>query len=118
VFAPCGPPGIIDLDVAEELACTVVCGAANNPLALPSVAQALADRGILYVPDFLANAGGLIYLAGARRGASAAEARTHLAVIPRNFQTVVARARADGTELLEAALRVARERLLPPSRTP
>jgi leucine dehydrogenase len=113
VFAPCGPPCVIDGENARELACAVVCGAANNPLSDPSVAQLLAERGILYVPDFLANAGGLIHLAVARQGGSAAETRKQLAIIPSNFQAVVERARAAGTEPLAAALRLARERLEP-----
>jgi glutamate dehydrogenase/leucine dehydrogenase len=115
VFAPCGPPGVIDFDAARALACAVVCGAANNPLSDPSVAPALAEQGILYVPDFLANAGGIIHLAVALNGGNAAETRKRLAIIPRNFQSVMARAKAGGVEPLESAMGLARGRLRAPN---
>lgn len=68
VLAPCAIGGAIDPDVAAQLSCRVVCGAANNPLSGPEAAAALARRGILYVPDFLANCGGLIHVDAERRG--------------------------------------------------
>ena len=56
VLAPCAAGGTIEGDVR----CRLVCGAANNPLASADVAERLAARKVLYVPDFLANCGGLI----------------------------------------------------------
>ena len=63
VLAPCAAGGLVDERVADALSCRVICGAANNPLASPHVARQLASRGVLYVPDFLANCGGLISVA-------------------------------------------------------
>jgi leucine dehydrogenase len=60
VLAPCALGGVIDTDVAGRLRCGIVCGAANNVLAEDAAAAALARRGIVYAPDFIANAGGLI----------------------------------------------------------
>ncbi len=60
VFAPCALGGVIDKAAAVRLKCKVVAGAANNPLTGPEVDAALAARGILYAPDFVINAGGLI----------------------------------------------------------
>jgi leucine dehydrogenase len=60
LLAPCALGGAIDRDNVERLRCEIVCGAANNVLAERSLAASLADRGILYAPDFIANAGGLI----------------------------------------------------------
>ncbi|HEY1238420.1 MAG TPA: Glu/Leu/Phe/Val dehydrogenase dimerization domain-containing protein [Solirubrobacterales bacterium] len=60
LLAPCALGGAIDRDNVERLRCEIVCGAANNVLAERSLAAALAERGILYAPDFIANAGGLI----------------------------------------------------------
>ena len=89
VLAPCGPPGVLNRTAVRELRCHLVCGAANNPLSGPEAAEELASRRILYVPDFLANAGGLIHLAVAREGGAPEDTRRRLAVIPRNFAAVM-----------------------------
>jgi leucine dehydrogenase len=60
VLAPCALGGVIDARTVDRLRCRVVCGAANNVLADESLAVALARRRIVYAPDFIANAGGLI----------------------------------------------------------
>jgi leucine dehydrogenase len=64
VLAPCALGGAIDADNAGRLRCEIVCGAANNVLADRALAERLAGRGILYAPDFIANAGGLISVYG------------------------------------------------------
>jgi leucine dehydrogenase len=64
LLAPCALGGAIDAGTVERLRCGVVCGAANNVLAERSLADRLAERGILYAPDFIANAGGLINVYG------------------------------------------------------
>lgn len=68
VVAPCAIGGVIDEGIAAALRCRVVCGAANNPLTGPEAAGVLARRGVLYVPDFLANCGGLICADAERLG--------------------------------------------------
>jgi leucine dehydrogenase len=60
VLAPCALGGVIDLPVADRLRAPVVCGAANNQLAGPNSGDRLHERGIAYVPDYVANAGGVI----------------------------------------------------------
>jgi leucine dehydrogenase len=60
ILAPCALGGMLDDQRVEGLRCRVVCGAANNQLAHDGVADRLAARGILYAPDFIVNAGGLI----------------------------------------------------------
>lgn len=62
VLAPCAAGGVIDDALAGALDCRVVAGAANNPLTSRRVARTLMERGIVYVPDFLANCGGLIHV--------------------------------------------------------
>ena len=62
VLAPCAAGGLIDDALARSIDCRVIVGAANNPLTSRAVAPVLAERGILYVPDFLANCGGLIHV--------------------------------------------------------
>jgi glutamate dehydrogenase/leucine dehydrogenase len=58
VFAPCALGGVLEPNVIAELSCRAVVGAANNQLATPECADLLGARGIAYVPDFVANAGG------------------------------------------------------------
>jgi glutamate dehydrogenase/leucine dehydrogenase len=62
VLAPCAAGGLIDDALARSIDCRVVAGAANNPLADRAVARTLMEREIVYVPDFLANCGGLIHV--------------------------------------------------------
>jgi leucine dehydrogenase len=107
IFAPCGPGGLLDRELASRLECRVVCGAANNPLRDPATAIELASRGILYVPDFVANAGGLIHLACALEGGDEAASRRRLAVIPENLDQVLALAKAEQLDPASAAERIA-----------
>ena len=60
VYAPCALGGSVSDALLETLQARVVCGAANNQLEHPGIEKALADRGVLYSPDYVANAGGLI----------------------------------------------------------
>jgi glutamate dehydrogenase/leucine dehydrogenase len=109
-FAPCGPGGVIEWETAASLDCRVVCGAANNPLASPEVSERLKERKILYVPDFLANAGGLIHLAVALEGRDDTERERRLRVIPENLALVLERAEREGTDPARAAEALAMER--------
>jgi leucine dehydrogenase len=60
ILAPCALGGVIDLHTAARLRCRIVCGSANNVLATQEAGDALASSGIIYAPDYLVNAGGLI----------------------------------------------------------
>jgi leucine dehydrogenase len=65
VYAPCATGGVLDDTTIPRLRCRVVAGAANNPLADNlRDGEALRERGILYAPDFVINAGGAIHLIG------------------------------------------------------
>jgi len=108
VLAPCGPAGAIDAGLVPRLRTPVVCGAANEPLAGPEVATALAQRGILFVPDYVANAGGLIHLALAREGGSADDTRDALLAIPENVHACLALAKSAGIDPYAAAEQLAR----------
>jgi leucine dehydrogenase len=63
VYAPCALGGILDHDTVPRLRCKVVAGAANNQLADESIGADLRERGILWAPDFVVNAGGIINIA-------------------------------------------------------
>jgi valine dehydrogenase (NAD+) len=63
VYAPCALGGALDDDTVPRLSARIVCGAANNQLAHPGVEKLLADRGILYAPDYCVNSGGVLQVA-------------------------------------------------------
>ncbi|MEM6422763.1 MAG: Glu/Leu/Phe/Val dehydrogenase dimerization domain-containing protein, partial [Pseudomonadota bacterium] len=63
IFAPCALGAGLNARTIPEIQAKIVCGAANNQLAQPADDQRLMDRGILYCPDYLVNAGGLISVA-------------------------------------------------------
>lgn len=60
VFVPCAMGAVLTENSVSELRADIVAGAANNQLASPEQADYLAQRGILYAPDFVINAGGII----------------------------------------------------------
>jgi valine dehydrogenase (NAD+) len=93
--------------------CRAICGAANNQLAGLAVDDALAARGILYAPDFVVNAGGIINLAEERGdgGYSRERALTRAEAIEATTAAVLARADADGVPPGRAAETLARERI-------
>ena len=63
VFSPCATGGVLSAETIPRLRCRVVAGAANNQLAAAEDAERFAERGILYAPDHVVNAGGIIHLA-------------------------------------------------------
>ena len=94
-----------------RLGCAIVCGAANNQLADDSLAGELMARGILYAPDFIANAGGLINVAGEVLDYGQERAVELTLGIEDALGRVLARAEAAGVTPLEAAEELARQRL-------
>jgi leucine dehydrogenase len=111
VLAPCALGGAIDAANVDALRCRVVCGSANNQLADESLAARLAEREILYAPDFIANAGGLIHVYMEIKGYSEEHA-TELALgIEETLGHVLATASDRGITPLDAARELARERL-------
>lgn len=105
VFAPCAMGGVLDDGTVPELACDVVCGSANNQLAARRHADALAERGICYAPDFVVNAGGLIAGTVEAHGGSTREAYEVAAGIEGRLRRLLETARADGVTPLAAAER-------------
>ncbi len=112
VFVPAGIGGLLDAEVIEGLAARAVCGPANNPLAHRSGADRLAARGILYAPDFVVNAGGVVYLdLEAKHLGSRAEIMHRVAAIGDTVRAIFADADLRGITPLDAAEERAAERL-------
>lgn len=63
VFAPCALGGVINEDTIDEIKASIVGGAANNQLKTPKMGHSLRERGILYCPDYIINAGGIVNVA-------------------------------------------------------
>jgi len=68
VFSPCALGAILNPETVNLLKADIIAGAANNQLATPEIGLALQDRGILYCPDYVVNAGGIINIAGEIEG--------------------------------------------------
>jgi leucine dehydrogenase len=64
VLAPCATGGVLNEQTIPTLRCRVIAGAANNQLGEPADADRLRARGIVYAPDYVVNAGGVIHLVG------------------------------------------------------
>ncbi|MGH3432880.1 MAG: Leu/Phe/Val dehydrogenase, partial [Thermocrispum sp.] len=111
VFAPCALGGVLHDGNVEQLAVAVVCGAANNQLAHPAIAQDLHTRGVLYAPDYLVNAGGVIHVADELHGYDAERVRQRTARIFDTTEEVLALAAAEGVSPLTAADRIAEQRM-------
>ena len=111
LFAPCAFGGVLDEDGVERIRARVVCGGANNQLATPQNGRRLAERGIAYVPDFVANAGGVI--SGSVDIAGWDQERMSDAIdgIADTTREVLRIARADRLSTHDAAERLAEERL-------
>lgn len=111
VFAPCALGAVINDDTIPRLRCSVVSGSANNVLADDQHAMALQDRGILYAPDYVINAGGLINVAneleGYNRDRALMQAEGIYSIVTRVFQI----SRDEGITTAKAADELAERRI-------
>jgi leucine dehydrogenase len=111
VLAPCALGGVIDQVNVGLLRTKVVCGAANNQLAHEGLAEDLAGRGILYAPDFIANAGGLINVSLELEGYDPRLARERADAIEQTLGEILDEAETSASTPLAAAHQLARRRL-------
>jgi valine dehydrogenase (NAD+) len=111
VLAPCALGGTLTEDVANTLTARIVCGAANNQLAHHGIEKLLADRGILYAPDYVVNSGGVIQVADELAGFNFDRARAATERIFATTAKVLAIADADGVPPSVAADRLAERRM-------
>jgi leucine dehydrogenase len=112
VYAPCAVGGTLNAGSIPLLACRGVAGCANNQLAEPEDADRLRGRGILYAPDYVVSAGGIIQLIGLEdEGWDETRLEEGLAGIGDTLRTLFAEAEAEGITPTEAADRLVRRRL-------
>jgi glutamate dehydrogenase/leucine dehydrogenase len=111
VLAPCAAGGLIDEALARSIDCRVVAGAANNPLTDRAVSRTLMQRDIVYVPDFLANCGGLIHVSLEWYGREGGREGELIAGAMERLDSALETAEADGITPIEVAERQALERV-------
>jgi leucine dehydrogenase len=112
VLAPCALGGVVDRATIRELGAEIICGAANNQLADESLAGDLAARGVLFAPDFIANAGGLMNVYREVHRHDEDWTRRRAAGIEQTVARILATAEERGLTPLAAAYELARERLM------
>ena len=112
VFAPCALGGILNDETIPLLKAKVVAGAANNQLAESQHGEALARRGITYVPDYAINAGGLINVAQEVAGYDRAKALERAGRIYDTIDALLDRAKATGRRPEEVADHMVEEKLV------
>ncbi|MGH9116363.1 MAG: Glu/Leu/Phe/Val family dehydrogenase [Acidimicrobiales bacterium] len=113
IFSPCAMGAVLNPTTIPALRCAAVCGAANNQLAEEADADGLADRGILYVPDYVANAGGVININDEAKGLpyDQAAALAKVTTIQQTVLEVFQMAEAKGITTAEAADHLAEDRI-------
>lgn len=111
VYAPCALGGALDDETVPLLRAKIVAGGANNQLAHPGIDKLLSDRGILYAPDYLVNAGGVIQVSDEIEGFNFERAKLRVSKIFDTTRTLLATAEAEGVPPAVAADRMAERRM-------
>jgi valine dehydrogenase (NAD+) len=111
IYSPCAMGDALTDEVVEALQARVICGAANNQLSHPGIEKALADREILYAPDYCVNSGGLIQVADELEGFSFDRAEQRAAGIFETTRAVFELARTESVTPAEAADKLAERRM-------
>jgi len=111
VYAPCALGGAIDDHTVSSLKARIVCGGANNQLAHPGVDKLLEDHGVLYAPDYVVNAGGVIQVADELQGFNFDRARARAEQIFDTTRRILSVAGQEGVPPAAAADRMAERRM-------
>ena len=111
VYAPCALGATLTAPHVRDLKAAIVCGAANNQLATAEVADDLRARDILWVPDYVANAGGVVQVGGELYGTDRAEVEAKIAEIGATTTEILRSAERQGISTRAAADAVVEQRL-------
>ena len=111
IFSPCALGGVITPERISELRCEAIVGAANNQLAEPQCARLLVEAGITFVPDYVANAGGIINIAQELVSHRRELASTRVRTIFDTTMAVLDEAKTEGASPTNVADRMAERRL-------
>jgi valine dehydrogenase (NAD+) len=111
VYAPCALGGAVDDATVAALRAKIICGGANNQLAYPGIDKVLADHGIVYTPDYVVNAGGVIQVADELEGFNFERAKAKASQIFDTTKRILALAGQEGVPPAAAADRLAERRM-------
>jgi leucine dehydrogenase len=112
VYAPCALGGTLNAETIPRLRCRIVAGSANNQLAEPEDAERLREAGIVYAPDFVINAGGVLNSLGVEHlGWTREQIEERLAGIGDTLEEIYAKADAEAITTEAAAEQLAKSRL-------
>jgi valine dehydrogenase (NAD+) len=111
IYSPCALGGAVNDDTLGLLHARIVCGGANNQLAHPGLEKLLAERGIVYAPDYLVNAGGVIQVADELEGFNFDRAQARAAKIFDTTKKILAIGDEEGVPPAVAADRLAERRM-------
>jgi leucine dehydrogenase len=111
ILAPCALGAVVNDTSLPNLRCSVIAGSANNILFEPRHGEALAERDILYAPDYVINAGGLINVADELEGYNEKRATKRVMRIYDSMKSIIAIAKRDGVPTHVAADTLALERI-------
>ncbi len=111
IFSPCGIGGVINKSSIKELNCRVIAGASNNILAEPGLEKDLHQGGILYAPDYVINAGGVIYVAMEKTQYSKEEILSFVARIKDRLREILSRSKKENLPPTIVSNRIAEERI-------
>jgi leucine dehydrogenase len=114
IFAPCAIGGVLNARSIPEIKARMICGAANNQLATSEDGERLRARGILYLPDYVANGGGIINVAAEilRITPRAPWVEERLAAMQARMAHILTRAAGEGVSPAMIADRLVEEQLL------
>jgi len=111
VFSPCALGAGLNKKTIPNIKAKVIAGAANNQLARHTLAQLLHDKGILYAPDYVINAGGLIFATTMYEGKPADQCLEKIAAIEETLNEIFERSKRENSPPSEIADAIGNERL-------
>lgn len=115
VLAPCALGGIINRETIDRIRAGIIAGAANNQLASEDMGEALLERGILYAPDYVINAGGIIDIYYQRIGLrDDLKIESHLEIIPHNLAKIFSESVVQNRATNRIAHEMARQKFFRP----
>jgi leucine dehydrogenase len=97
IFAPCALGGTLNRETIPQMRAKLVCGGANNQLAAESDGELLVERGIVYAPDYVANAGGIINVSAEYLGETTDQVRERVLAIAPRLTAILQQSERDGT---------------------
>ena len=118
VFSPNALGGVLNGDTIGRLGAPIVCGGANNQLASDLDGERLFQRGVVYVPDYVANAGGIINVMAEYLGETSSQVRARVLRIGERVVQILDEARSEGRPSNEVADRIARARIAAGTQAP